>query len=373
MKKEKTYLERVTEFHKIYQEELFPILQKYETKRKRKLIVEILAIIVAAFSFFMGLEGAHHIREFFPQTSTNGIVLISFCSIIIGVICTLISISIPKLFTKEVKEHCLPIVLKAFPEVEWFSETNFIPDEELNKSGLFAHFNKRKSDDSFSGIYKNVDFKICETKLQRETYSSKSKRISTIFNGIIITFTANKNIKNRTIIATKGDNTAKNKAISAFGIIPCVALQTFETLKQNPLLYVFFITIATIIAIALFIKIKNTPEKGGALNDVMLEDPNFAKRFNVYSSDQVEARYLITTSFMERFQNLNTAFGAKKAKCSFYDDKIMFAITSSKNLFEISNFWESLENPKTINSLFAELYSVYQMINHFKLDQKTGL
>ena len=82
---------------------------------------------------------------------------------------------------------------------------------------------------------------------------------------------------------------------------------------------------------------------------------------------------MITTSFMERFQNLKTAFGAKKAKCSFYDDKIMFAISTSKNLFEIGSFWQTLENPKTINTLFAEIYSVYQMINYFKLGQKTGI
>ena len=104
-----------------------------------------------------------------------------------------------------------------------------------------------------------------------------------------------------------------------------------------------------------------------------LEDPKFAKRFNVYSSDQVEARYLVTSSFMERFQNLNTVFGAKKAKCSFYDDKIMFAISTNKNLFEVGSIWRSLEDPKSINQLFDELYAVYQMIDYFKLDQKIGL
>ena len=109
------------------------------------------------------------------------------------------------------------------------------------------------------------------------------------------------------------------------------------------------------------------------LDEVKLEDPKFAKRFNVYSSDQVEARYLVTPSFMERFQNLNTAFGAKKAKCSFYDDKIMFAISTNKNLFEVGSIWRSLEDPKTLNQLFDELYSIYSMIDYFKLDQKIGL
>jgi len=373
MQKEKTYLERITEYYQIYQKELFPILQKYEKKRKRNLFLEILAIIIALFSFLMGIEGADHIRDFFPQISTNCIIIVSFCSIITGVICTIISISIPKLFTEEVKEHCLPILLKAFPGIEWFSNNNFISDTELERSALFAFYNKRSSDDSFSGIYKNVNFKICETKLQHEYYSGKRKHTQTIFNGVVITFDANKTIKNRTIIATRGDKTAKKNAWGTFGIIFCVALNFLELFHENPLLYFTIIAITTVLAFALFVKIKHTPEKGEALHEIILEDPKFCKKFVAYSSDQVEARYLITTSFMERFQNLNTAFGAKKAKCSFYDDKIMFAITTSKNLFEIGSIWHTLKDPKIVQVMFSELYTVYQMINHFKLDQKTGL
>ena len=79
------------------------------------------------------------------------------------------------------------------------------------------------------------------------------------------------------------------------------------------------------------------------LDKVNLEDPMFSKKFDVYSSDQIEARFWVTPAFMERFQNLTTAFGTKKAKCSFYDgDKIMFAISTDKNLFEIGNIETSL-------------------------------
>ena len=40
------------------------------------------------------------------------------------------------------------------------------------------------------------------------------------------------------------------------------------------------------------------------LQDVKLEDISFDKRFNVYTKDQVEARYLTTPTFMERLKNL---------------------------------------------------------------------
>ena len=38
------------------------------------------------------------------------------------------------------------------------------------------------------------------------------------------------------------------------------------------------------------------------LQDVKLEDISFDKRFNVYTKDQVEARYLTTPTFMERLK-----------------------------------------------------------------------
>ena len=41
---------------------------------------------------------------------------------------------------------------------------------------------------------------------------------------------------------------------------------------------------------------------------IVLEDIEFEKRFDTYSTNQVEARYLLTTLFMKRFENLKTPF-----------------------------------------------------------------
>lgn len=98
----------------------------------------------------------------------------------------------------------------------------------------------------------------------------------------------------------------------------------------------------------------------------------FSKLFNVESEDEVESRYLITPAFMERFLNLTTAFGTNKAKCSFYDNKITFAISTRRNLFEFDSLFKSLTNIKNIK-FFKELMSVIDMIDYFKLDKNIGL
>lgn len=105
---------------------------------------------------------------------------------------------------------------------------------------------------------------------------------------------------------------------------------------------------------------------------IRLEDVKFAKKFKVFSEDEVEARYLVTTAFMERFLNLTTSFGAKKAKCAFFSNKVMFAISTRKNLFEFGSLFKTLEKPKNV-TFFNELMSILDMIDYFKLDEKLGL
>ena len=373
MVKEKTYLERVTEFHKIYANEIRPILSVYEKKRKRMLLGINISILTILFSFlifiFVSMDGLLIFMSDIPEGLYLGSYILCTIAFIIGVI---VASTTPNVFIKEIKIKCLPKVLQVFSCIKWITNEHFIPDSELERSALFAPYNRRRSDDSFEGSYKGVKFQICETAMQYESGSGKNKHVENIFDGVVITFSANKDIKNRTMIATKGDKTAKSTGFYFVGFVMWIALKCLDIYFENPVCYFTIVGIFSLIAIILYFVSKNVKNEE-ALDEVKLEDPKFVKRFNVYSSDQVEARYLVTPSFMERFQNLNTAFGAKKAKCSFYDDKIMFAISTNKNLFEVGSIWRSLEDPKSINQLFNELYSVYRMIDYFKLDQKIGL
>ena len=98
-------------------------------------------------------------------------------------------------------------------------------------------------------------------------------------------------------------------------------------------------------------------------------------KYNDYSSNQIEGRYLVTTSFMERFKTLHTAFGSNKAKCAFFDDKIMFAISTGKNLFELTGgiFFSLKDNEEQAKIFYEEISAIYDIIDYFKLDEKTGL
>lgn len=105
---------------------------------------------------------------------------------------------------------------------------------------------------------------------------------------------------------------------------------------------------------------------------VKLETSKFSKLYNVYSNDQVEARYLLTTAFMDRICNLGLAFKAKSVCGAFKDDKLTLTINCGKDMFAMgSNFKES--DSKTFAQLFNEMISILQIIDVLKLNERTGL
>lgn len=106
--------------------------------------------------------------------------------------------------------------------------------------------------------------------------------------------------------------------------------------------------------------------------EIKLEDVEFTKKYKAYSNDQVEARYVLTTGFMERFLNMKTAFKAKYIRAAFRDGKISIAMHVGKDLFAMGSLHEDTDS-NTFTELFDEILSVLELINEFKLNQKIGL
>ena len=108
------------------------------------------------------------------------------------------------------------------------------------------------------------------------------------------------------------------------------------------------------------------------MEPVHLEDVRFSGLYNVFSTDQIEARYLLTTAFIERFQNIKTAFKADYIRAEFINNKLVLVLGVNKDLFAMGNVSKKT-TCKTFVELFEELYSVLALIDTLKLDSKTGL
>lgn len=355
-------------FYRIYNSKILPILTEFEGERNKNLssIIGIPLILTFLVSFI-------YVYFFAPYADISFILFFSYALVcIVGLLGGYFIISINSNFIKNLKISCMPKIVAAFGNMKWYNQYKLISEKVLSTSQIFAKFNKRTSYDAFKGAYKGVDFEIEEVRLLDESGSGRDKTTIDVFRGVIIKVPVNKTVKGTTIVATKGDKNIRNRDASLGIALFCGFMQCFRFVSYEKLSIAIIVGIAIIVIVFCCSKLYSK-KSDIRLNEIKLEDTEFSKKYRVYSTDQVEGRYLVTPAFMERFKNLQTAFGAKNAKCSFCGNNLIFAISTNKNLFEIGNLFQNLKNPKQMTEFFNELSSILALIDYFKLYEKTGL
>jgi hypothetical protein len=102
--------------------------------------------------------------------------------------------------------------------------------------------------------------------------------------------------------------------------------------------------------------------EGRKLERVRLVDPSFEKAFEVWGTDQVEARYLLHPVMMERLIALETALHGKRIRCAFEDGELLIAVEGG-NLFEPGDMFKPLVDPARARRVVEELASVVRVMD----------
>ena len=231
-------------------------------------------------------------------------------------------------YKTSVKTEIFPEIFKFFGEDFQYSEDSQLKMELLDVSRIIPSYDNSYLEDYVKGSYKDVTMELTEANLTKVEGYGKHRRTVTVFNGIFILLEMNKNFSGSTIVKKDEE------------------------------------------------KIWNLFTKSKDLENVKLEDPVFEKKFEVYSTDQVEARYLLTPSFMERLLELSDIFseyGRGVIQCSFYMNKLLLMIPSSKNRFEVGSIYQPATFVDDINDILKEMAVIFQIIDILKLERKTGL
>ena len=361
-------------FFELYSREILPLFVDHEKKRQSKknqlfmfLIILSGVLCICLYNFIVYSQGANNQKVFCLVNSEFGMIILMLALIgsIIG-LCILPG-WYNKDFKKELKQICEPAFAKCFKNLEW-DKSGYFGSEILERSQLFGYFNRESYDDIFTITHEGVKINVIEADLEDVQGSGKNRRTYKIFKGVIIIFPSNKTIKAHTTIASKGDFQTGNIRTGAKYTTLAMLLLTIFFLFFNDLGSAVAYGIGFLISLVVY-----RTSKQKKMEDIKLEDVEFDKKFQVVSEDQLEARYLITPAFMDRLKNLQTGFGTKNIKCAFFEDKIMFAISSNEDLFEVGSLFVPLNNSKQMTKFFNELTSILEMVDHFKLDQKTGL
>jgi len=333
-----------------YQQNIKPHVSKYEELRinslnivsKRARIGVPIYIFILISCFYVGFL-AHKSNRLFED---NGLMALMF---IVFSLNSLILVWIYKpirKYSSSIKAEIFPNILSFFGDFKYQEKEEDLATQRIAKtfssitsstgistsisnleeSDIIPNYNKENSEDFIKGKYKEVDIKLFETKLELETNTGKHYSCKTVFKGIVIFMSIHKNFNGKTIIINdKG-------------------------------------------------RLKNwLKNKFSKLDNVKLEDPKFEKLFEVFADDQIEARYLLTTSFMERLLQLQESFKGQKIESSFYDNNLLMMIPIKKNLFEPGSIFEPEDFIDDSKSLLKEMNIIFQIIDILKLNQNIGL
>ncbi len=310
------YIEAQNHFNQYYDEKILPMLEKIEKTRKRYFYTFIMIIIVLIV--WIGFI-ATNLQDIISGASQGNGAYGALGSIIILLLCW------PMLsYYRRSKESLLPILAEFFGEFSYLYNPE-LPLDLMDESMLFRDKGVMRGEDCFSGTYQNVTVQIMEYHRfkQEKRYNEKYQRREKVYvskdRGLIFYADMNKQFEGKTVVV-------KDKG---------------------------WLNIIT--------KYQN-------LQRVGLESPEFEKKFEVYSDNQIEARYILTPVMLEYMEKLQDIFS--KIEFSFFRQHVMIKIETKKNTFECSNFFRSVINKKRIAQNFDELYLLFSIITTLRLNKK---
>jgi len=205
------------------------------------------------------------------------------------------------------KAKVIPALVKCVDDrLQYHPEHGLISDYTASK--LFMRsYDRYKAEDTITATYEKTRFSFGEVFTEYKTTSTDSKgnrRESwhTIFRGLFFVGDFNKNFNGETII----DQDNMERIFGKLG-------RTFQQWNGD---------------------------RAGDL--IRLENPEFEKRFAVYSTDEQECRYILTPSLMERILKINERSG-RKICMSFRNNKVYLAYSIDEDLFEPKVFRQTLK------------------------------
>lgn len=101
---------------------------------------------------------------------------------------------------------------------------------------------------------------------------------------------------------------------------------------------------------------------GRKLERVRLVASEFEKAFEVWGTDQVEARYLLHPVMMERLIELERGLKGKRIRCAFEGGDLLVAVEGG-NLFEPGDLFKPLVDPTRARRILDEIAGVVKVMD----------
>ncbi|HEX2485767.1 MAG TPA: DUF3137 domain-containing protein [Myxococcota bacterium] len=213
----------------------------------------------------------------------------------------------------------------ALPGVD-YRPGSHVGAEHVEASGLFPEsWNRDSGEDYVHGRLGETDFWFSELRLVRE---GRKDRETLVFRGLFFIADFHKSFRGRTYL------------------LPDVAERVLGVLGRS---------------------LQALPRFDGT-DLVELEDPDFEKRFVCHSTDPVEARYVLSTSLVQRILRLAER-ASGPLRVSFVDECMYLALPLSRDLLPAAFLAGSASEEALLGSV-RELFSVVGLVEELGLNTR---
>ena len=291
---------------------LAPVLDELEAKRRelrRRCLKRggwTAAAITAAVVGIVAASGTPAWMGVLPGLIVSGIVFSTLCN------------APRQSLRTEYKKRVIPSFVEATVENGSYEPDAGISCGVFVGCGLFSHPDRYPSEDLISGRIGKTPFSFSEVHAEEKRTSTDSKgRTKTywvdIFRGFLFVADFHKDFSGRT----------------------CVC--------------------------------RNSWLKWGQGERVRLEDPDFEKLFDVYSTDQVEARYILSLTMMERIKTLDRKFKGSGVAVAFRESRVIVAVRDGVNHFE-AGLWSPVTDPDRLRRDFSAVSALVGIVEDLDLN-----
>jgi len=231
-------------------------------------------------------------------------------------------------YVREFKTRIIGKLVKFLDENLNYIPHGCIPKSKFVASEIFkTRPNRYKGDDLVRGKLGATEIEFSELNAVYESGSGKNRSRRTVFKGLFFIADFNKNFTCRVVVLP---DTAE-KLFGGFGKL----LQSWNLARDEL---------------------------------IKLEDPRFERYFVVYGNDQIQARYILSTSLMERIADFREKTG-RRIYLSFVGSKVFVAVPYTKNLFEPKIF-RSVLDFDTVQEYFEDLQLAAGIVDDLNLNTR---
>jgi hypothetical protein len=310
------------QFDLFYQQQLLPVLQRLESKRKiilrniSLLIVLFLAINFAGILLSAAFYSAVYLFVFLGLSVVAGFVFYfnKINSEFYG-------------YRDGYKKQVIQSLINYIQPGLTYNPSGFLPQTEFKKSRIItSDFNRYKGNDYISGKIISTDVELSELHVQKEVKTKNGSSTHTIFKGVFFVADFHKKFQGETYVLT-------------------------DTLEK------------TFGSLGTWFQKNNF----GRPDLVKLENVDFEKNFAVYSTDQIEARYILTPGMMEAILNLKKL--SNKVQLSFIDEKVYIKLPLKKDMLESSVFKTVLDKQE-MQSNYTYLKLLFSIVDILDLNTR---